>query len=226
MGSTRAVTPSATAAPRAEDAIESGSATSASAAEAAVGAPVAADSSGAGLRGLALLAAGADADATDELLRRVRRLVHRYARARLSSATADAAEDAAQEACLAVLRALPRYRDQGAPFEAFVYAIAARKVADVQRAAIRRPTPSDVVVEDADPAPGPEERALAGEDADRARRLLARLPELQREIVVLRVAAGWSAEETGRALGMSAGAVRVAQHRALARLRVLAQEDR
>jgi RNA polymerase sigma-70 factor, ECF subfamily len=180
------------------------------------------------LRTLALLAAGDDADATGELLRQVRVLVHRYARARLgrSYGAADAVEDATQEACIAVLNALPRYRDQGAPFEAFVYAIAARKVADARRAAERRPAPSELLVEDADPAPGPEERALAGEDADRARDLLARLPELQREIVVLRVAAGWSAEETGRALGMTAGAVRVAQHRALNRLRSLAEEGR
>jgi RNA polymerase sigma-70 factor (ECF subfamily) len=33
-----------------------------------------------------------------------------------------------------------------------------------------------------------------------------------------------SAEETGAVLDMTAGAVRVAQHRALARLRVLAEE--
>ena len=180
------------------------------------------------LRTLALLAAGDDPDATGELLRQVRMLVHRYARARLGRGygAADAVEDATQEACIAVLNALPRYRDQGAPFEAFVYAIAARKVADARRAAERRPAPSELLVEDADPAPGPEEQALAGEDADRARDLLARLPELQREIVVLRVAAGWSAEETGRALGMTAGAVRVAQHRALNRLRSLAEEGR
>jgi RNA polymerase sigma-70 factor, ECF subfamily len=37
--------------------------------------------------------------------------------------------------------------------------------------------------------------------------------------MVMRIAVGLSAEETGRALGMSPGAVRVAQHRALARLR-------
>jgi RNA polymerase sigma-70 factor (ECF subfamily) len=180
------------------------------------------------LRTLALLAAGDDADATGELLRQVRVLVHRYARARLGrgNGPVDAAEDATQEACIAVLNALPRYRDEGAPFEAFVYAIAARKVTDARRAAERRPTPSDLVVDDPDPAPGPEERALAGEDADRARDLLARLPDVQREIVVLRVAAGWSAEETGRALGMTAGAVRVAQHRALNRLRALAEEGR
>jgi RNA polymerase sigma-70 factor, ECF subfamily len=34
-----------------------------------------------------------------------------------------------------------------------------------------------------------------------------------------------SAEETGRALCMTSGAVRVAQHRALARLRALAAEE-
>jgi len=44
-------------------------------------------------------------------------------------------------------------------------------------------------------------------------------------LLVLRVLTGLSAEETGAALGMSAGAVRVAQHRALARLRSTALEE-
>jgi RNA polymerase sigma-70 factor, ECF subfamily len=38
------------------------------------------------------------------------------------------------------------------------------------------------------------------------------------------VLSGLSAEETGQMLGMSAGAVRVAQHRALARLRAMISE--
>ncbi len=54
--------------------------------------------------------------------------------------------------------------------------------------------------------------------------LLDQLPSHQRELLLLRVVAGLSAEETGSALGMSSGAVRVAQHRALARLRALAQQ--
>ncbi len=49
--------------------------------------------------------------------------------------------------------------------------------------------------------------------------LLDKLPEKLREILRLRVVAGMSAEETGRALGMTPGAVRVAQHRALNTLR-------
>jgi RNA polymerase sigma-70 factor (ECF subfamily) len=178
------------------------------------------------LRVLAARAVQGDSRATELLLVDVRRIVHRYARSRLGRyrGAEDAAEDAAQEVCIAVLSALPRYRDQGVPFEAFVYGIASRKVADVQRAAMRRPQPTDEVRDDVDPRPGPEELAVQASDADRARALLARLPETQREILTLRVAAGWSAEETGRALGMSAGAVRVAQHRALGRLRALAQE--
>jgi len=58
---------------------------------------------------------------------------------------------------------------------------------------------------------------------EQARRLLARLPENQRELLLLRVVSGLSAEETGNVLGMSPGAVRVAQHRALARLRQMAE---
>jgi RNA polymerase sigma-70 factor, ECF subfamily len=184
------------------------------------------------LRALAARAVEGDSRATERLLADVRSLVFRYARGRLGRyrGAEDAADDAAQEACIAVLTSLPRYRDQGVPFEAFVYAIAARKVADVQRAAIRRPVPSEHVLQvldaDPDPSPGPEDMAIQGVDAQQARDLLARLPDLQREILTLRVAGGWSAEEVGRALGMTAGAVRVAQHRALARLRQLAGQTR
>jgi RNA polymerase sigma-70 factor (ECF subfamily) len=50
-------------------------------------------------------------------------------------------------------------------------------------------------------------------------KLLQVLPEKQREILILRVVVGMSAEETADAVGSTAGAVRVAQHRALARLK-------
>ena len=56
---------------------------------------------------------------------------------------------------------------------------------------------------------------LSGEMAE----LLKVLPPKQREIVVLRVVVGLSAEETADAVGSTPGAVRVAQHRALTRLR-------
>ncbi len=98
-------------------------------------------------------------------------------------------DDLAQEICLDVLRALPHYRDQGRPFLTFVYGMAANRVA--QNPGLRR----------------------------RIDELLALLPPRQRDVVTLRVVLGLSAEETGLVLGMTPSAVRVAQHRALTRLR-------
>jgi RNA polymerase sigma-70 factor (ECF subfamily) len=167
-----------------------------------------------------------DPRALEDLLGTVHRLVHRYCRARLSrfAGAEHAADDVAQEVCIAVLSALPRYRDEGKPFEAFVYRIAANKVADVQRFAYRTPTPQAEIPDVIDLSDGPEALAIRASDAREARVLLDQLPETLRELVVLRVAVGLSADETGRALGMSAGAVRVAQHRAVQRLRALATE--
>ncbi|MFE4516178.1 sigma-70 family RNA polymerase sigma factor [Kitasatospora sp. NPDC056783] len=170
--------------------------------------------------------------AIDALLAYVHPLALRYCRAKLARLPGGArhhVDDVAQEVCVAVLCALPRYKDQGRPFEAFVYGIAAHKIADLQRAAMRGPgstvVPQDDLPEVPDEALGPEERALLSSDAAWAKELLSNLPARQRELVLLRVAAGLSAEETGEVLGMSPGAVRVAQHRALSRLRALAEES-
>jgi RNA polymerase sigma-70 factor, ECF subfamily len=179
------------------------------------------------LSAVAVLARDGDRDATAALLERVRALAHRYCRARLATYPAgqQLADDVAQDVCIAVLRALPRYRHRGRPFEAFVHGIAAHKVADARRSAARADRPTDDVPDSVDSGPTPEERALDSADLRQAMTLLEELPERLREVVVLRVAAGMSAEEAGRSLGMSAGAVRVAQHRALNRLRKMAAEE-
>ncbi|MDQ4084432.1 MAG: RNA polymerase sigma factor ShbA [Actinomycetota bacterium] len=176
------------------------------------------------LSAVALLARDGDRDATSALLHRVRVLAHRYCRARLATYPAgqQMADDVAQDVCIAVLSALPRYRNRGKPFEAFVHGIAARKVADAQRTVARADRPTDDVPDGVDGRPTPEEHALDAADLQEAMSLLEELPERLREVVVLRVAAGMTAEETGRSLGMTAGAVRVAQHRALTRLRKMA----
>jgi RNA polymerase sigma-70 factor (ECF subfamily) len=134
-------------------------------------------------------------------------------------------DDVAQEVCLALLSALPSYRDMGRPFGAFVFAIAAHKVADAARGAARAPLPVPVLPDLPDRCLGLEETVVAGVDARLARALLASLPAAQRRLLLLRVVAGLSAEDTGYVLGMSPGAVRVAQHRALGRLRELAAHE-
>jgi RNA polymerase sigma-70 factor, ECF subfamily len=161
-------------------------------------------------------------EALRELLETIRPIVVRYCRARLGTAERSglSADDVAQEVCLAAITALPRYKDQGRPFLAFIYGIAAHKVADAHRAQGRnRSEPTDALPERATAEAGPEQRVLDSESNARMAALLAVLPEKQREILILRVVVGLSAEETAEAVGSSPGAVRVAQHRALARLR-------
>ena len=161
-------------------------------------------------------------DALREVLEIIRPIVVRYCRARVGTTERSglSADDVAQEVCLAAVTALPRYKDQGRPFLAFVYGIAAHKVADAHRAAARnRADPTDVVPERYSLEAGPEQMALDSESSARMNKLLSVLPEKQREILILRVVVGMSAEETAEAIGSTAGAVRVAQHRALARLK-------
>lgn len=166
-------------------------------------------------------------DAIESLLEQIRPMVVRYCRARLGRITGyyHVADDVAQEVCIAVLGALPRYRDMGRPFASFVFGIAAHKVADAMRNAARTAVPTDDLPDGPDDRPGPEETVVSWLEAQRAWALLARLPAGVRDLLVLRVVSGLTAEETGNVLGMSAGAVRVAQHRALTRLRALAVEE-
>ena len=163
-----------------------------------------------------------DRDAVARLLEVIRPLVARYCRGKLGPVdrTFLSADDVAQEVCLAVLGALPNYRVQGRPFLAFVYGIAAHKVIDAHRAVSRgRTDPVADVPEGVASDVGPEQHAMRGELSAQLRELLAELPDKQREILVLRIVVGLSAEETAEIVGASAGAVRVAQHRALTRLR-------
>jgi RNA polymerase sigma-70 factor (ECF subfamily) len=167
-------------------------------------------------------AIGGDRGALDRLLSYIRPLIVRYCRSRVGRQERSfaSADDVAQEVCMAVLTALPGYRDQGRPFLAFVYGIAAHKVADAHRVVARnRSEPVADVPDEPDEQAGPEQQAMRGELTHEMAELLKILPAKQRQIVVLRVVAGLSAEETADAVGSTPGAVRVAQHRALSRLR-------
>ena len=147
-------------------------------------------------------------DATAALLSNVQPGVIRYCRARLgkTGGAYTTADDISQEVCIALLTALPRYRQQGVPFSAFVYGIAARKVTDAQRAAMKLAVPAiDTTLDRPDTNPGPEQQAVNADQARLLYQLLSHLPETQREIVVLRVAVGLSADEVGQRAGHDVG---------------------
>ncbi len=75
-------------------------------------------------------AVAGDREALRVVLETIRPIIVRYCRARIGSAERSglSADDIAQEVCLAAITALPRYKDQGRPFLAFVYGIAVHPI--------------------------------------------------------------------------------------------------
>lgn len=171
-------------------------------------------------------AAAGDRGAAQRILAAVHPQVVRYCRLRLGADGVVSPEDVAQEISLAVIAALPRYEDRGRPFMAFVYGIASHKVADARRNGGRDLSHAVAEVPEApDPEADPLQRVLTMDGGNEVRRLLDALGERARDIIILRVFGGYSAEETGAIVGATAGAVRVAQHRALAKMRAILEEE-
>lgn len=171
-------------------------------------------------------AASGSRSALTSVLRTIHPPVVRYCRARMGSDGPVAPEDVAQEVILAVANSLDRYVDRGRPFMAYVYGVASHKVADAHRAGLRDMSlPVDDIPDAPDATPGPEESMLLHDDGNEVRRLLDELSEKARDIIILRVFEGLSAEEVAELVGSTPGAVRVAQHRALAKLRKIVEDE-
>lgn len=173
-------------------------------------------------------AATGDPAAIARLIGMITPVAVRYCRARLGGRDLSylSADDVAQEVCLAVLHALPNYQDRGGSFLYLVHAIASNKVADAYRLVSRdRSDPVAELPERPLVDNEPEKRVLDVDLGARLNKLVATLAPLQQEILTLRLIVGLSANETAEALGISAGNVRVTQHRALTKLRAMITRD-
>lgn len=106
-------------------------------------------------------------------------------------------------------------------FRSWIFTIAHNLLIDDRRRGARRPEPVDPHTgpEREDPASDTAQEAFRRLAGDRVRRLCRRLSPDQRDVLMLRIVADLSIEQTAEALGKSAGSVKVLQHRALASLR-------
>jgi RNA polymerase sigma-70 factor (ECF subfamily) len=146
--------------------------------------------------------------------------------------TPEHAEDVAAETWVQVVRGLPRFTGDETAWRAWLFTTARRRVADLARRMARRPSVSldalpDLAAAEFTGMHSPDAATLALENLDTraAIALVARLPPLQAEVIMLRVVAGLDSETAAALLGRSAGAVRVAAHRGLRRLAgILAEE--
>ncbi len=148
--------------------------------------------------------------------------IYRYCHRRLGNP-----EDAADATSLVFARtlaALPRYQHRrDATFRSWVFAIAHNVITDGYRVRDRRAeAPIEVAGDLPDPSrdAAPEAVALAAETRRSLLAALALLSTDQRRIVELRLA-GLTGPEIARVLNRTLGSVKVAQHRAYAKLRLI-----
>jgi RNA polymerase sigma-70 factor (ECF subfamily) len=121
-------------------------------------------------------------------------------------------EDAVSEVFVRAWSALPRYREAGAPFGAWLYGIARHVVADEVARRIRTQPVAQT------PDAGVPFRA---DDGLALAEALAQLPDEQRQVIELKFLVGMRNPAVAAALNISVGAVNAKQWRAIGALRRL-----
>jgi RNA polymerase sigma-70 factor, ECF subfamily len=151
--------------------------------------------------------------------------IYRYVMLRLGSPSA--AEDVTSQVFLGMVRGLGRYCDEGKPFVAWLYGIAQKQIAFFQRGQSRSPSPVDLdaAVELMADGAGPHATAEQRELRVAVARALGKVPEGQREVIMLRYMLSLSLAETAAVVGRTEGAVKQLQLRGLSTLKgVLGRE--
>jgi RNA polymerase sigma-70 factor (ECF subfamily) len=128
-------------------------------------------------------------------------------------------EELVEEVFLALPGAAARYEER-TRFKAWLFGIAIRKTRSFRRKAWLRRVAVRPSGEPRDPGPAPDRRI---EQRDLALKLLAALPDGQREVLVLHAVEGLDGAEIAELLGVSAATVWTRLHRA--RRAVLAMQE-
>jgi RNA polymerase sigma-70 factor (ECF subfamily) len=132
----------------------------------------------------------------------------------------EAAEDIAADTWVHVVRGLARFRGDEAGWRAWLFTTARRRAIDQGRRRSRRAEEPirDLAASELPTASDTADVALEHLSTRAALALLAGLPPLQAEVILLRVVAGLDTEAVAKLVDRSPGAVRVAAHRGLRRL--------
>ncbi len=129
----------------------------------------------------------------------------------------DAADELASELFASALESIGNFEDRGGTIGHWLYGIARNLLAEHYRTEGKA---LQVVPEAALPDRDDlESRVLAGLDYEDAYRAVERLPDEQRDVVILRFMEGYRVREVASIMGKTPGAVRALQHRAVVSLR-------
>ena len=153
-------------------------------------------------------------DGVEALYRRYAPAVLAWHRARVTDP--HLAEDLTSEAFLAVLRGLPGYQGGPEALAGWIFTLVRRDLVDHLRRVQRRPeVPAEITEELGGSVPDVADTAVARGDTDELRAALAQLSPDQREVLILRVVAGLTAQEIAETTGRTVGSVKALQHRGL-----------
>ena len=131
-----------------------------------------------------------------------------------------------QEVFLTVYQRLPALTGGAGGLRTFTFSLAHARVVDELRARRRQPvTVPYLPGDDHRSSESAEVVAVRTIDAQQALALVHSLKNGQREVILLRVVAGLSLEETASAMSRSVGSVTQLQRRALLALRTIAHEQ-
>ena len=130
-----------------------------------------------------------------------------------------AAEDVAADTWVQVVRGLAAFRGEEHEWRAWLFTTARRRAIDERRRRLRRSAAplTEVTPERLPVSPDAADVAIEHFATRSVMALVAELPPLQAEVILLRVVAGLDNEAVARLTGRSPGAVRVAAHRGLRR---------
>ena len=148
--------------------------------------------------------------------------LRRYLRAQVG----DAADDLVDEVLLAAWEHIGAFRGTESQFRSWIFTIAHHRIVDEHRR--RREDQSLDRVASRRAHDDTEAEAISRVAEAELRRVLGDLAPAQRQVLLLRLVADLSVEQTAAVLGRSSGAVKALQHRAIeaARLRIRAASER
>jgi RNA polymerase sigma factor (sigma-70 family) len=175
---------------------------------------------------LVALVARGDEPALAELYDRVGRIAYGLAFRVLRDERL--AEDAVQEAFLAVWRTAGAFRAERAKASTWILTLVHRRAVDLVRREERRrtePLPEDISPGAGDEIEATDEAAWLRFERERVQAALALLPDTQREAIELAYYGGYSQSELADRLGVPLGTIKSRMFAGLARLRELLDES-
>ena len=135
-------------------------------------------------------------------------------------------EDLSSEVFLAVFKTIGCFEGDAAQLRTWLFSIAHRRVLDDRRRRSRRVV---AILQDdsaqCEAASDTESEAIAILEAQRIARLVGRLPDDQRDVILMRLVGDLSVHETAEALGKTEGAVKALQRRGIQGLKNVLVEE-